>query len=89
MLKKDFLQNYSIMGVQWRVPDFENEQYHDHLRMGKTEFWRIHEMYGKFLSRRNTNFRQPITSHKRLALTLHWLSHGGTFAEVARLYAGV
>ena len=85
--EKDFLQNYSIMSVEWRVPDFENEQYHAHLRMGKTEFWRLHEMYGKFLSRRNTNFRQPITSHKRLALTLHWLSHGGTFAEVARLYA--
>ncbi|XP_065197210.1 uncharacterized protein LOC135828714 [Sycon ciliatum] len=83
----DFLRNYPLMTMQYRVPDFENAQYIDHLRMGKEEFWRFHEEFGRLLARKDTKWRASIPSHKRLAITLHWLAHGPTFRELARQYA--
>ncbi|XP_065196177.1 uncharacterized protein LOC135827649 [Sycon ciliatum] len=83
----DFLTNYHVMGVEWRVPDFEDEQYIVHLRLGKTEFWRLHDLYGLYLVTKDTRWRCAVASHKRLAMTLHWLAHGYTYSELARVYA--
>ena len=85
--EKDFLQNYHTMAVQWRVPDFENSQNVEHLRLGKTEFWSLHDEYGRFLEKKNPGWRVPVASHKRFALQLHWLAHAPTFTELARTYA--
>ena len=61
--EKDFLQNYHTMAVQWRVPDFENSQYVEHLRLGKTEFWSLHDEYGRFLEKKTQveGYLWPVT----------------------------
>eukprot|EP00117_Sycon_ciliatum_P034774 scpid17227/ scgid4469/ len=47
---EDFLRNYPTMSVQWNVPDFEDQQYMEHVRMGKSEFWHLHEEFGRYIT---------------------------------------
>ena len=87
--ENDFMSNYRHMSIQWRVPDFENDQYTNHLRCGKVEFKRLHEQCGAHLAKQHTKWRCLVQSGKRLAITLHWLSHSVRFSELARMYAVV
>eukprot|EP00117_Sycon_ciliatum_P015245 scpid89089/ scgid0907/ len=74
----DVIQHWATMGtcIEWDVSDWENEQYRLHLRMSKDAFRTLHEEVGGWLERCTTNYRAPVSSAKRLAVTLHWLSQG-------------
>lgn len=85
--ENEFLKNLPYMSLHWHVPDVENKAYEDHVRMGYVEFWHLHEEYGKFLKKKDTRWRRAVPSHKRLALTLNWLAHGGSLGELGRKYA--
>ena len=44
-------------------------------------------MYGHLLRRKMTRFRLPVSSSKRLAITLHFLVQGLSFAQLALMYS--
>ena len=81
---EDFLRNYPTMSVQWNVPDFEDQQYMEHVRMGKSEFWHLHEEFGRYITFQDSKWRLCVPSHKRLAITLHWLANGNSYSQLAR-----
>lgn len=82
----EVIVNWNTMGVVWDVGDWEDQQYRLHLRMPKSAFWALHAEIGALLDREVTNYRLPISSAKRLAITLHWLSHGTAMAQLSLLY---
>ena len=82
----EVLENWEAMGRNWNVEDWEDEQYQNLLRMTKLAFWRLHASIGHHLRRKRTNYRVPIPSHQRLAVTIYWLSHGLSFYSIALLF---
>ena len=79
-----FLRTFRLVGRLY--PDWEDDQYVQHFRMRKDAFWRLHRKYGYLLERQVTQFRHPIPTDKRLAITLHFLAQGLSFAQLALMY---
>lgn len=80
-----FLGTFCRVGEHF--PDWENDQYITHLRMTKDAFWRLHRKYGYHFEHQVTQFRLPVPSDKRLAMTLQFLSHGLSYSQLALLYS--
>ena len=73
----------NTMGVAWDEADWENDQHKLHLRMSKASFWALHAKIGGHLEREITNYRRPVSSAMRLAITLHWLAHNIAMAQLS------
>ena len=69
-----------------RLADWEEKQYLQHYRISKRTLWFLVERYGVLLKKEETCLRRPVPYQKRIAILLHWLAHGLTFAQVAALY---
>ena len=67
--------------------DWVDHQYKIHFRMDKHSFLRLHGKYDHALEKNDTRLRKSIPSDKRLAITLHWLSHGLSFEQLGLMYA--
>lgn len=80
-----FLGTFRLVGR--RFADWEDDRYMEHFRVSKEAFFRLHRKYGRLLERQVTRLRNPVPSDKRLAITLHYLSHGGTFAQLGLLFS--
>lgn len=83
---QEALRNWKSMGGDWQLDDWEDDQYKLHLRMTKLAFWKLHSVMARHISRRTTPFRAPVSSHKRLAMTLYWLAHGSSFSTLSLLF---
>ena len=82
----DVIVHWNTMGVQWDVADWEDDQYRLHLRLSKSAFWTLHGVVGGWLERSVTHYRLPVSSAKRLSITLHWIAHGLSMAQLALIY---
>ena len=70
-----------------KYPDWEDSQYLQNFRMSKDTFWFLVRTYGRYFCKKDTQMRRSIPAPKRLAVGLHWLAHGTSFAQLATLYA--
>ena len=84
--ESQFLGTFRVVGFEYGCPDWEDKEHMEHLWLTKDNFFRLHARYGCFVERQVTRFRLPVSSQKRIALTLHFLAHGGSFSQVALLY---
>ena len=63
-----------------------NEEFFGHFRMKKENFGEILDSISTIISKKNTTFRDSISSRKRLALTLFFIASGCHFGALCTIF---